>query len=141
PEAFLAISPSLSLSAFAHEPQLLGGLCERSGRGASPIRGSGPRISLVRVISRVESTPQNEGTIISAQESEPCGITTGAGPSMVEPRQQAASCRGFLFSPRQVAAQQLDQASVRPGKLRLELRARLRAHLAVLALEDARVRV
>src|SRR5436309_11205878 len=61
PEAFLAISPSLSLSAFAHEPQLLGGLCERSGRGASPIRGSGPRISLVRVISRVESTPPKRG--------------------------------------------------------------------------------
>src|SRR5438093_12256312 len=54
PEAFLAISPSLSLSAFAHEPQLLGGLCERLRKGASPIRGSAWRISLVRVIRRAE---------------------------------------------------------------------------------------
>ena len=35
-EVFVAISPSLSLSAFAHEPQSLGGLCERVGTVASP---------------------------------------------------------------------------------------------------------
>ena len=35
-EVFVAISLSLSLSAFAHEPQSLSGLCERVGRVASP---------------------------------------------------------------------------------------------------------
>lgn len=50
-EIFLAISPSLSLSAFAREPQSLTGLCERLRMLASPFRGSRALESLDRVIS------------------------------------------------------------------------------------------
>src|SRR5690242_3252413 len=71
-EVFLAISLSLSLSACAHEPQSLGGLCEVVATDASPERGSRRRNSLVRVISETQGTSSKRGHPSFVRKKDGC---------------------------------------------------------------------
>jgi len=92
-----AISHSLSLSALAHEPQSLSGLCGGPAGRASPVRGRGLRNSLVRVISGAgTATPQRGSDMSRARKRGDRHQRRENDLPWWKPRQQAASCRGFL---------------------------------------------